>query len=136
MNKQIKEPKRIRQYIDTHIWLSFCKLLNNYTLISNNLYMVVKNSICIDTMNKIKSCKDYMYKSYETKNIDEKIKYATYSISKIKLIDNDIDFLFYSNIIANKNHKQLKENILDIYSQLQNWMNKLQKDKNKDENIK
>lgn len=133
MYKQIKEPKRIKQYIDTHIWLSFCKLLNSYVLISNNLFSVVKSSICIDTINKIKSCKDYMYKSYEVKNINEKIKYAIYSLDKIKLIDNDIDFLFYSNIIGNKIHRQLKENILEIYSQLQNWMNKLQKDKNKQE---
>ncbi len=35
----VKEPKRIKQYIDTHIWLSFCKLLKAYVLISNNLYI-------------------------------------------------------------------------------------------------
>ena len=56
-----------KTYVDTHIWQSFCKLLSLYTLISNNLYSIIKNSICIDTINKIKSCKDHMYKSYEIK---------------------------------------------------------------------
>ena len=32
-----------------------------------------------------------MYKSYEIKDINDKIKYANYSIEKLKLIDNDID---------------------------------------------
>lgn len=137
MNKiNIKEPKRIRQYIDTHIWLSFCKLLNTYILISNNLFIVVKNSICVDTINKIKSCKDHMYKSYEEKKLSEKLKYANYSLEKLKLIDNDIEFLFYSQILKYKQHQQLKEVILDIHHQLMNWIIKIQNDINKHGNIK
>lgn len=132
----IKEPKRIRQYIDTHIWLSFCKLLNAYVLISNNLFMIIKNSICVDTINKIKFCKDHMYKSYEIKDLSEKLKYANYSLEKLKLIDNDIDFLFYSQILKYKQHQQLKESILDIYNQLMNWITKIQNDINKTGNIK
>lgn len=126
----INEPKRIRTYVDTHIQQSFCKLLSLYTLISNNLYSIIKNSICIDTINKIKSCKDHMYKSYEIKENPEKIKYANYSIEKLKLIDNDIDFLYYSQILKYKQHQQLKEIILEIYNQLIKWINKLEKDKN------
>ena len=103
-----------KTYVDTHIWQSFCKLLSLYTLISNNLYSIIKNSICIDTINKIKSCKDHMYKSYEIKENPEKIKYANYSIEKLKLIDNDIDFLYYSQILKYKQHQQLKEIILEI----------------------
>lgn len=132
----VKEPKRVKQYIDTHIWLSFCKLLNKYVLISNNLFSVIKNSICIDTINKIKSCKDHMYKSYEETKLSEKLKYAIYSLEKLKLIDNDIDFLFYSEILKNKQHQQLKGSILDIYNQLMNWINKIQNDINKHEDIK
>lgn len=130
-NHFIKEPKRIRTYVDTHIWQSFCKLLNMYTLISNNLYFVIKSSICLDTIGKIKACKDHMYKSYEmNNNIDDKIKYAKYSLTKLKLIDNDIDFLHDSHILGNKPHRQLKEIILEIYSQLMNWINKLENSKN------
>ena len=95
----INEPKRIRTYVDTHIWQSFCKLLSLYTLISNNLYSIIKNSICIDTINKIKSCKDHMYKSYEIKENPEKIKYANYSIEKLKLDTKQI----------NKQKKRIKE---------------------------
>ena len=39
-----------------------------------------------------------MYKSYEIKYINDKIKYANYSIEKLKLIDNDIDFLHDTHI--------------------------------------
>ena len=60
----------------------------------------------------------------------EKIKYANYSIEKLKLIDNDIDFLYYSQILKYKQHQQLKEIILEIYNQLIKWINKLEKDKN------
>lgn len=71
-----------------------------------------------------------MYKSYEIKENSEKIKYANYSIEKLKLIDNDIDFLYYSQILKYKQHQQLKEIILEIYNQLIKWINKLEKDKN------
>ena len=42
-----------------------------------------------------------MYKLYEIKDINDKIKYANYSIEKLKLIDNDIDFLHDTQIISN-----------------------------------
>ena len=53
-----------------------------------------------------------MYKSYEIKDINDKIKYANYSIEKLKLIDNDIDFLHDTQILKYKQHRQLKEIIL------------------------
>ena len=49
-----------------------------------------------------------MYKSYEIKDINDKIKYANYSIEKLKLIDNDIDFLHDTQILKYKQHRQLK----------------------------
>ena len=55
-----------------------------------------------------------MYKSYEIKDINDKIKYANYSIEKLKLIDNDIDFLHDTQILKYKQHRQLKEIILEI----------------------
>ena len=81
----INEPKRIRTYVDTHIWQSLCKLLSLYTLISNNLYSIIKNSICIDTINKIKSCKNHMYKSYEIKKKIKKNKICKLQYRKIKI---------------------------------------------------
>ena len=55
-----------------------------------------------------------MYKSYEIKDINDKIKYANDSIEKLKLIDNDIDFLHDTQILKYKQHRQLKEIILEI----------------------